>query len=283
MLAAVLELLAAASGAAVITFTDVTNTAFVNPPALKGVSCSLGDIDRDGDLDLWLFNAGTIDDKLYRNDGTGHFEDITTQAGVAGTQGSGGEREGPLVDFNNDGLPDAYVCTALQGNELPNLLYVNTDGLHFEERGASFGVRSYVDTDGVFWADIDRDGFLDLYSASFPRSGFSNRPFLYMNQSGHVFVDSWAFSGLDFTGGGRRALVSSSTGKRMATRTCTSGRSSDSRWMISAIACTATTGPATSQRRQRQFRPAPAGQRRSSSPTSMGIRGSTSSLCTSRA
>lgn len=84
---------------AVITFTDVTETAIPGILPLDGLSVSLGDIDEDGDLDIWNFNDGDIDDKLCRNDGMAHFEDITTEAGVAGTSGGGPEFQGPFADF----------------------------------------------------------------------------------------------------------------------------------------------------------------------------------------
>ena len=201
ILIAAIPLLPATLPAAVITFTDSTNVAFDPPPVLAGVNVTLGDIEGDGDLDIWLFNAGDIDDRMFRNDGEGKFEDITALARVSGTSGGGPEFSGPFADYDNDGFPDAYVATALQSNASENLLYHNMNGISFVELGEELGVRNTVDATGVAWADVNRDSFLDIYVASFPRSGFMNHPFLYMNQAGGRFVDEWAARGLTFTGG----------------------------------------------------------------------------------
>jgi hypothetical protein len=191
--------LTAVSGAGVITFTDATNAAFAPPPILAGADVTLGDIEGDGDLDIWLFNVGDIDDKMFRNDGSGVFEDITSIAGVGGTPGGGPEINGPLTDFDNDGLPDAYVATALQSNAAWNLFYRNTDGLVFVEIGELVSVRNMVDATSVNWVDLNQDGFADIYVGTVRRT--SNHPFLYLNQAGVSFEDVWSTSGLDFTGG----------------------------------------------------------------------------------
>lgn len=194
-------LLPPSSSGGVATFSDASESAGLTHPG-HGTGSSLGDIDDDGDIDLWIFNDGTVDDRLYRNNGLAHFEDVTFLAGVAGQPGAGGESDGPFVDFDNDGLPDAYVATIINPNSSRNLFYHNLDGLAFRERGSELGVSTSLDNRGVSWADLNDDGWLDFYVGSLPRTS-TNRPYLYMNRPGPVFVDEWAERGLDFRGNGQ--------------------------------------------------------------------------------
>jgi enediyne biosynthesis protein E4 len=193
-----------AHAATVITFTDATLTSFDSPPALRGTNTSIGDIEGDGDLDIWVLNTLDNDDRLYRNDGAGHFEDITSTAGVGGIPGHGGERSAPLADYDNDGFPDAYISTIGDSNSIHYLFYWNTNGTVFDEIAEVLFIDN-IHTDGVAWSDVNRDGFLDIYVASVPISGFSNHPFLHISQAAQRFQDEWGTRGLDFTGGGAKA------------------------------------------------------------------------------
>ncbi|MGC8643395.1 MAG: CRTAC1 family protein, partial [Isosphaeraceae bacterium] len=64
----------------------------------------VGDIDNDGDPDVFLCNYGS--NRLYRNNGDGTFTDISTQAGIDRSNWSSG---GAFLDFDNDGDLDLYV------------------------------------------------------------------------------------------------------------------------------------------------------------------------------
>ena len=70
-----------------------------------GMGTALGDIDNDGDLDLFVSNHGP--DVLYRNDGGGRFTDITVPAGISGQTWS---TSSCFLDYNNDGWLDLYVA-----------------------------------------------------------------------------------------------------------------------------------------------------------------------------
>jgi hypothetical protein len=86
---------------------------FRNEAKERGVDCdrwgfgtSAVDIDNDGDQDLLVANF--TGNRLYLNDGTGHFKDVAIEAGLVGrkqdwTTGFG------VGDVNRDGLPDIYV------------------------------------------------------------------------------------------------------------------------------------------------------------------------------
>jgi enediyne biosynthesis protein E4 len=149
-----------------ITFTNHLNNKKLNIIEYlyyyNGGGVAVGDINNDGLLDIY-FIANEGENKLYLNKGNFTFEDITSSAGVAG---SGDWATGvTLVDINNDGYLDLYVCQVsgykgLQGN---NLLFVNNGDLTFTERSAEYGLDfSGFSTQAVFF-DFDNDGDLDMY------------------------------------------------------------------------------------------------------------------------
>jgi len=85
------------------------------------------------------------------------FEDVTKEAGVGGIGGWG--RGVAVVDINNDGLPDIYVCNTLLNDSAKrrNLLYVNQgpdkNGVpHFKEMGKRiwFGYKSALHNGVIF-------------------------------------------------------------------------------------------------------------------------------------
>ncbi|HEX5138982.1 MAG TPA: CRTAC1 family protein, partial [Planctomycetota bacterium] len=67
----------------------------------------VGDVDNDGDPDIFLCNWGT--NRLYRNDGARRFKEIAAEAGVAGSD-RGWHTGACLFDFDRDGDLDLYVC-----------------------------------------------------------------------------------------------------------------------------------------------------------------------------
>ena len=70
-----------------------------------GVSASFGDIDNDGDVDLYA-TAVRLGNRLLVNDGAGRFEDITEHSGTGWQAHSS---SGEFFDYNNDGLLDLFV------------------------------------------------------------------------------------------------------------------------------------------------------------------------------
>jgi hypothetical protein len=133
----------------------------------NGSGFAWGDYDNDGDLDLYLTNSqsGGGQSKLFRNDGSGSFADVTTPTlGVGG----GGFGSVAWVDHDLDGDLDLSVTVAEQNNPIsrwwPSLLFRN-DGIGGFVRlgGTATAAEGAV---GQTWADHDGDGDLDLYVAN---------------------------------------------------------------------------------------------------------------------
>ncbi|MGA1195545.1 MAG: FG-GAP-like repeat-containing protein [Candidatus Latescibacterota bacterium] len=176
-------------------FTETGPGVGVDDPG-DGRAGVVADFDNDGDLDIFVANAGQAD-RLYRNDG-GTFVDVASGAGVEGLSKNGGSEGADWGDFNRDGFPDLYVARG--GGE--NLLYVNRKNGVFDEISVLAGVADVANAEDVAWADYDRDGAIDIYVSN--HSGGDNR--LYRNNRNGTFTDMAATAGVD-DGGGARSLA----------------------------------------------------------------------------
>ena len=138
------------------------------------------DYDNDNDLDAYVSNAPDIvgkteipdlkaiqkdpktialkgSDKLYQNDGTGHFKDVSKEAGILIELGFGLNPE--VADFNNDGYLDIYVNNDFN---YPDLVYFNNGNGTFTESRDKLVQHMSFNSMGGDVADINNDGFLDL-------------------------------------------------------------------------------------------------------------------------
>ncbi len=99
-------------------------------------------------------------------------------------------------DINNDGLLDLYFT----GNQVSNKLYLNKGGLEFEDitetAGVSGGDKWFT---GVTMADVNGDGFLDIYCSVSGLFGAKNNLF-YMNNGDGTFTEKAAQYGIDDEG-----------------------------------------------------------------------------------
>ena len=154
---------------------------------------ALLDLEGDGDLDLYAVQSGpvpgTVPDqqegrdgarnRLYRNDAPGRFTDVTEASGGAAHDGYGmGACAG---DVSGDGRPDLFVT-----NLGPDALLVNAGDGAFEERAARTPLADVRWSAGAAFGDLDRDGHLDLYVAS------------YVKWSASTHVDCRASGVLDY-------------------------------------------------------------------------------------
>ncbi|MCE2456153.1 MAG: CRTAC1 family protein [Gemmatimonadetes bacterium] len=146
-----------------------------------GSGGALVDYDKDGDLDIYLVQSGSLEsgegaeNRLYRNgllpdagSGTPPFEDVTAGAGV-GHRGYGmGVATG---DFNNDGFLDLFVT-----NFGRNALYRNEGDGTFDEVGSAAGVDDDRWGTSAAFLDFDLDGYLDLFVVNYVDFRVSENP-----------------------------------------------------------------------------------------------------------
>ena len=146
----------------------------------NGGGVGIGDFDDDGLPDLF-FTGNQVASRLFHNKGKLTFEDITASSGIvtAGRWCTGVA----IVDINQDGLDDIYICTGGPGktSSYPNLLYINQGDLTFVEAAAAYGLDDPSESNQAIFLDFDKDGDLDMYllnGGGFEKSAVTIRPML---------------------------------------------------------------------------------------------------------
>ena len=133
----------------------------------NGSGIGAGDFNNDGLIDLF-FGSNQGDNKLYINKGQLHFMDVTKQAALPAD--NGWTTGISVVDINNDGLLDIYVCRVGNFETLrsKNLLLINKgiakNGIpYFTDEAEKYGLNfSGFSTQAAFF-DYDLDGDLDMF------------------------------------------------------------------------------------------------------------------------
>ncbi len=184
-------------------FRDVARLAGVqNLRLAKGVAW--GDIDNDGDEDLFVSNLGP--NRLYINLGNGRFEDRTNQWGVASDSRNFAawffdfDNDGDLDLFNADfSVPIAAVAVSLAGQEVsvghPALF--RNDGNKMTNIHAQAGMTKPLLPMGANFGDVDGDGFEDIYLGTGVPGFTAVLPNVFFhNQEGRTFKDATYSSGL---------------------------------------------------------------------------------------
>ncbi len=169
---------------------------------VSGSGVAVGDINNDGLQDVF-FAANQLSDKLYLNKGNFKFEDISKRAGII--DDNGWSTAVTLVDIDNDGDQDIYVCrfVYLENDKSANQLYINNGDLTFSEEAEKYGLADKGFSTHAAFCDFDKDGLIDIYIVNQPPSipgkqmqiseaGLSNILFsdrMYKNQGGGAFTD----------------------------------------------------------------------------------------------
>jgi hypothetical protein len=128
----------------------------------NGGGVAVGDINNDGLDDIYL-SANQKSDKLYLNLGNLKFQDISVTSGIS--QDNSWSTGVTMVDINNDGLLDIYVCKVgnYKGLKATNELYINVGNNTFIEQAKAYGLDfSGFSTQASFF-DYDQDGDMDMY------------------------------------------------------------------------------------------------------------------------
>jgi hypothetical protein len=128
------------------------------------------DYNNDGKLDIFFTNGADIHtlhkdspkyrNRLFENDGKGHFTDVTEKAGLAG---SGYDMGVAIGDYDNDGYEDIFVAGVYR-----NTLYHNNGNGTFTDVTAKAGLNKPDAEYGPLWSvaaawvDVNNDGLLDL-------------------------------------------------------------------------------------------------------------------------
>ena len=172
-------------------FTDVTEQAGIYSSAIGfGLGVTVGDVDGDDLPDLFVSNDFFERDYLYYNNGDGTFREALTEHLPEISQGSMGA---DLADLNNDGLPELFVTEMLPRTDYRrktkaafnswnryqlyrdrgyhqqfsrNVLQLNRGGGRFSEVSRMLGVDATEWSWGALLADLDNDGYRDIFVAN---------------------------------------------------------------------------------------------------------------------
>jgi len=167
-------------------FEDVTTAAGVGAEGLYGMACVAGDVDGDGDRDLFV--AGYGRNLLFRNRGDGTFEEAAAEAGLAGGLWAA---SAAFFDADADGDLDLYVttyvaydiranlycgenrpgyrtvCHPKNFDSQPDYFFRNRGDGHFDDAARAAGIVDRTGKGlGVVAGDIDDDGDEDVYVAN---------------------------------------------------------------------------------------------------------------------
>ena len=153
-----------------MNFTDISSSIGIFQTDLFTYWASFGDIDNDGDLDLFISNLSPVDHNyLYRND-SGTYVDITNSSGIS--------LEGQLsfcsifFDYDKDGLQDIYVSNDKEENI--NRLYKNLGDGVFQDVSDFSNAGVDVSAMSTTLGDFNNDGWFDIYITNTPFSQISS-------------------------------------------------------------------------------------------------------------
>ena len=142
------------------------------------------DYNNDGKPDIFFINGADLKtlkknspkyyNRLFENNGKGHFTDVTEKAGLKGT---GYDTGVAIGDYDNDGFEDIFVAGVYH-----NTLYHNNGDGTFTDVTAKAGLNKPDPEYGPLWAvaagwiDVNNDGRLDLVVVNYLKWDFNHEP-----------------------------------------------------------------------------------------------------------
>ena len=156
-----------------------------NVPETMAGGVAVFDYNGDGRPDIFFTNGADIGtlrktspkffNRLFQNDGKGHFTDVTAKAGLAG---SGYDNGVAIGDYDNDGYEDIFVAGVYH-----NTLYHNNGDGTFTDVTKKAGLDKWNDPEygplwavAAVWVDVNNDGLLDLFIVNYLQWTYSNIP-----------------------------------------------------------------------------------------------------------
>jgi hypothetical protein len=156
---------------------------FINEFGYMGGGVGIADFNNDGQKDIF-FTGNQVSCRLYINKGNNQFDDITEKAGIGTNVWCTGVS---IVDINQDGYDDIYVCVF--GKDLvtrsKNLLFINQHDLSFKEEAEAYGLANTGNSTQAVFFDYDKDGDLDMYLANYLLSANNSNTILPRDKSGY--------------------------------------------------------------------------------------------------
>ena len=211
-----------------LTFADTAELAGVCLQEFDSIGAVAGDIDNDGDKDLFV--VGNKHYTLFQNNGNGTFSDITKASGISNPGFL--SQSATMGDINGDGLIDIFIANATNYNHQrglmmtpftfaqPNLLFINNGNNTFVDASLTSGIQTHIGfpdgkenasaiTHACAFVDYDMDGDVDLFVAD-DQGGISSSSdggvdhgliHLFKNSGSGSFKDVADVAGIAIPGG----------------------------------------------------------------------------------
>jgi len=184
-----------------ITFEDISSQSNTQGDSRWYTGTTMVDVNNDGYLDIYCSVAGKSGNKknqLFLNNKDNTFTEAAEKYGIAD---EGNSIQATFFDYDNDGDLDMYLANyPISHPSTPNMIYKNrmdnvndlesdklyrNDGDIFTDVSEEAGVKNYSFSIGIAAADINNDGWLDLYVSN----DYSIPDFMYINNQDGTFKE----------------------------------------------------------------------------------------------